>query len=66
MVHFLIFGSENASAGIEGEAGALYSNAASLTEISNGLYYIGAQLESVEALVLRSPAVAAERLREAR
>jgi hypothetical protein len=66
VAHFQIFGSGNASVGREGEAGALYSSAAYLTEISNGLAYICGQLESVEALVLRSPTVAIERLRQAR
>jgi hypothetical protein len=63
VAHFQLFGSGNASAGRAGEAAALYSTAAYLTEIANDLAGIGRELESVEAII---PSAAADRLREAR
>jgi hypothetical protein len=63
VAHFQLFGSGNAWEGRSGEAAALYSSAAYLTEIANDLAGIGRELESIEALI---PSTAAERLREAR
>jgi hypothetical protein len=63
VAHLQLFGSGNASEGRSGEAAALYSSAAYLTEIANDLDGIGRELECIEALI---PATAADRLREAR
>jgi hypothetical protein len=63
VAHLKLFVSGNASAGRSGEAVALYSSSAHLTEIANDLAGIGTDIESIEALI---PSTAADRLREAR
>jgi hypothetical protein len=61
----LTFGSGTASAGREGEADAIYNSAAYLTGISNNLAAVCRELETIEAIILTTPAVALERLRKA-
>jgi hypothetical protein len=58
VAHFQTFGSGGMSKGRAGEAGALYGLDAYLTETSNYLVNIGRELESIEALIIRSPSVA--------
>jgi hypothetical protein len=65
VVHFQTFGSGQASADREGEAGAIYNSAAYTTGISNSLVQLGRRLESLEARLVGSP-VFAEELRAVR